>query len=263
MSPSLAAYARGHVGVPGPPLVFLHGLTFDHQMWAPVISALPPRRRALAIDLPGHGASPSLPCHDLEPVVEAVHDTVLEAELEPPVVVGHSLGAAVASLYATRHPVAGVVNVDAPMEVAAAARFMQALEPQLRGTGFGRAWSVFRDSMHVELVAPRLRALLAAGEHVSQELVLSYWRQLLDEEPAELDALAEAMLARICEDGIPYLAIYAATRRTVELEWLQERLPHAEIDCWPIGHHFPQLADPVRFATRLIAFAARETTAPR
>ncbi|MDA0161513.1 alpha/beta fold hydrolase [Solirubrobacter ginsenosidimutans] len=263
MSPPLAAYARGHAGVPGHPFVFLHGLTFDHQMWAPVIAALPPRRRALAIDLPGHGASPALNDHRLESVVAAVHDAVQEAELEPPVLVGHSLGALVATLYAVEHPVAGVVNVDAPLSTEPFARLVQSLAPQLRGEGFERTWAMFRDSMHVERVAPSLRSLLAAGDRVERELVLSYWAELLETSPEDMAALTERLLETVRDAAVPYVAIYAETRPWDELAYVAQRVPQAQIETWPCSHHFPPLADPDRFAALLVAFAASVPDAVR
>ncbi|HEY6887126.1 MAG TPA: alpha/beta fold hydrolase [Solirubrobacter sp.] len=263
MSPSLAAYARGHAGVPGHPFVFLHGLTFDHQMWAPVIAALPPRRRALAIDLPGHGASPALDDHRLESVVAAVHDAVARAELDLPVLVGHSFGALVATLYAVEHPVAGVVNVDAPLATEPFARLVQSLAPQLRGEGFERTWAMFRDSMHIERVAPSLRSLLAAGDRVEPELVRSYWAELLETPPAELEALMEHLLEVIRDAAVPYVAIFAETRRPDELADVAARVPHARIETWPCAHHFPPLADPDRFAALLVAFAASAPEAVR
>jgi pimeloyl-ACP methyl ester carboxylesterase len=42
----------------------------------------------------------------------------------------------------------------------------------------------------------------------------------------------------------------------VERAFLDDRLPHAEIVVWPVGHHFPHLADPPRFATMLTGLAA-------
>ena len=50
--------------------VLLHGLTFDHRMWDPVIGALPAGRRVLALDLPGHGETPMRPEPGLAPVVD-------------------------------------------------------------------------------------------------------------------------------------------------------------------------------------------------
>jgi pimeloyl-ACP methyl ester carboxylesterase len=263
MSSSLAAYARGHAGVPGHPFVFVHGLTFDHQLWAPVIGALPPNRRALAVDLPGHGASPALENHRLETVVAAVHDAVLEAELELPVLVGHSMGALVATLYAVEHPVAGVVNVDAPLSTESFARLVHSLAPQLRGAGFQRTWAMFRDSMHLERVPQGLRSLLAAGDHVERELVLSYWAELLETAPEDMTALTERLLEMVRDAAVPYLAIYAETRPREELTYVAQRLPQARLETWPCAHHFPPLADPDRFAALLVAFAASVPDAVR
>jgi pimeloyl-ACP methyl ester carboxylesterase len=46
-----------------PPLVLLHGLTFDRTMWRPALAhlaALDPGRPVLALDLPGTGHFPHL-----------------------------------------------------------------------------------------------------------------------------------------------------------------------------------------------------------
>src|SRR5690242_6828179 len=92
----LAGDRRGDPSAPGRALVLLHGLTFDRHMWDPVLAALPARHAVLTLDLPGHGASPGLSSHRLEPVVEAIHAAVLDAELESPIIVGHSLAAGLA-----------------------------------------------------------------------------------------------------------------------------------------------------------------------
>jgi pimeloyl-ACP methyl ester carboxylesterase len=67
-----------------PPLVLLHGLTFGRQMWRPALAELEtidPGRRAIAVDLPGHGDSPDAPSYTLESLVERVHAAVEEAGL--------------------------------------------------------------------------------------------------------------------------------------------------------------------------------------
>jgi pimeloyl-ACP methyl ester carboxylesterase len=54
---SLSGRARGHADSERPPLVLLHGLTFDRRMWDPILDALPDAQQAIAFDLPGHGSS--------------------------------------------------------------------------------------------------------------------------------------------------------------------------------------------------------------
>ncbi len=41
----------------GLPMLFLHGMTFDHTMWSPQIELLKSKRRVIALDLRGHGKS--------------------------------------------------------------------------------------------------------------------------------------------------------------------------------------------------------------
>ena len=88
-----------------PPLVLLHGLTFDRSLWRPALAELcriDPGRRVLALDLPGHGESPGWPSYDVESVAQGVHRAVEEAGLQSPVVVGHSIAAVIATVYAAR-----------------------------------------------------------------------------------------------------------------------------------------------------------------
>jgi pimeloyl-ACP methyl ester carboxylesterase len=254
MSPPLAAYLRGSAGATGRPIVFLHGLTFDHRMWAPVVAALPQGSRALSLDLPGHGASAPLPSHDAESVAEAVHETVAATGLEAPVVVGHSLAAGVALAYALRYPAAGVVAVDAAF--AGSARALHALAGPLRNGGFDGVWPRFRQSMHAERLPRGMRALLAAGDDVSPELVLGYWAEVLDSSPQAWAARTDEWLARLRASGVPVLAIYSADRDPDELAWLPARVPAARVETWPAPHHFPHLADPIRFASTVAGLAA-------
>jgi pimeloyl-ACP methyl ester carboxylesterase len=253
----LAGRARGEAGDLGRPLVFLHGLTFDRHMWDPILDALPPGQRAIAFDLPGHGGSRALYEHSLERVADAIQRAVVDAGLERPVLVGHSMGAALASIYATRHPAAGVVNVDAPVNVEPFARFVRSLAPQLLGGGFDETWStIFRSSMHIERVPAARRALLRAGDVVAAELVLGYWSELFAQEPDELAESVEQGLRQLRDEDLPYLALYGKPLEPADEAWLYERLPQAELCVWPIGHHFPQLENPAGFAALVSAFAA-------
>jgi pimeloyl-ACP methyl ester carboxylesterase len=104
-----------------PPLVLLHGLTFDRSLWRPSLAELrriDPGRRVLALDLPGHGASPAWPSYGIESVAHGVHRAAEEARLRSPVVVGHSIAAVIATVYAARYPTRGIINVDQPLQVA-------------------------------------------------------------------------------------------------------------------------------------------------
>ena len=82
-----------------PPLVLLHGLTFDRTTWQPALDALQridPDRRLLSLDLPGHGKSAPRDSYRMAETVERVREAVTEVGFVAPVLVGHSLGAVVA-----------------------------------------------------------------------------------------------------------------------------------------------------------------------
>jgi pimeloyl-ACP methyl ester carboxylesterase/DNA-binding CsgD family transcriptional regulator len=251
----LSGRASGSADASRQPLVFLHGLTFDRHMWDPVLDALPDEQQAIAFDLPGHGGSPALDRHDLARVVDAVHEAVIAAGLERPIIVGHSISAAIAAIYAASYPAAGIVNVDGGVRPDPHLRFLQSIEPQLRAQ-FDTVWStIFRPSMHIEQVPDEQRGLLRAGEHVEQALVLGYWADLLGSSADDLAARVETMMRRIRAARLPYLSISREPLPPEDEAWLRERLPWAELEVWPVGHHFPHLEKPEGFAGLVVAFA--------
>ncbi|HUR85946.1 MAG TPA: alpha/beta hydrolase [Solirubrobacteraceae bacterium] len=81
----------------GEPLVLIHGIGSQWQMWLPVLDRLAAERDVIAIDLPGFGASPVV---EHEPEVGALADAVAalvaQLGLERPHVAGNSLGGGVA-----------------------------------------------------------------------------------------------------------------------------------------------------------------------
>ena len=231
--------------------VFLHGLTFDHHMWDTAVAGLPAGARALAPDLPGHGNAPALDRHHVEDVVEAVHAAVSAAGIDAPILVGHSAGGLLATVYASRHPVAAVVNVDQPF--APPVPFLHGvrrLEAQLRGPAFPQVWAMFQASMHTELVPPAGRELLRAGERASQDVVLSYWDEVFTLGVEEVAGLLDDALAVVRDSGVPFIAMYGDPIGPELRAWVGERLPAAEIVVWPVGHHIPPHPHPQRIAGR-------------
>lgn len=95
----------------GPPILLLHGFTDSADTWRPVLAHLARLgRRAVAVDLPGHGRAAPL----RRPVLETLDDFVddfLEAYAdEPAVLAGNSLGGML-SLRAASRPTPRLVAV--------------------------------------------------------------------------------------------------------------------------------------------------------
>jgi pimeloyl-ACP methyl ester carboxylesterase len=101
----------------GIPVILLHSFGGDSSHWASTLDHLRHHRRALAIDLRGHGKSarPRDMDYSVAAFVRDLEFVVKELKLERFVLVGHSLGASVANAYAAKHPkqVAGLVLVGA------------------------------------------------------------------------------------------------------------------------------------------------------
>jgi pimeloyl-ACP methyl ester carboxylesterase len=98
-----------------PPVLLLHGLASAKRIWDLVAPLLAVRRRVVAVDQRGHGASDTP--DDGYDIAQVVADDVALADvlaLTRPVVVGHSWGGAVALALAATYPerVAGLVLVD-------------------------------------------------------------------------------------------------------------------------------------------------------
>jgi pimeloyl-ACP methyl ester carboxylesterase len=254
----LAATSSGHDDERRP-LVLLHGLTFDRTSWTPVLDALDAvdhGRRVIALDLPGHGASGSSACYDLEVVATAVHAAVDAAGLEHPVVVGHSISAVIASIYAALYPTAGLVTVDATLRVGPFGELVRSLEARLRGPDFTAVWAgVFESSMHAELLSPAARQLVRSTSRATQDLFLGYQRELLELPLAELEGRAHVVLAVLRAAGRPYQLIAGDGVSDDDRQWLLTQLPTAAVEVWPGSGHFPHLAHAHRFAERLAATA--------
>jgi pimeloyl-ACP methyl ester carboxylesterase len=233
----------------GTPVVFLHGLTFGRRTWRPVIDRLDGSVTSIAIDLPAHGDSGGQPA-PLETVTEQIHQLLETLGVERPVVVGHSMAAAVAGLYASAHPARGIVLVDQATEVLPFAQMLHQIAPMLRGPAFGQVWSNIETSLGLDRIPEPARTLVLDTHKVNQDVVLGYWDQVLTTEPAELQAWIDGTAARI---QIPCLAVFGRRATDGERERLG-RLPDAQIEEWPGDGHFVHLVDPRRFAARLCTF---------
>ncbi len=182
----------------GTPAVFLHGLTFDRRTWRPVTGQLDGSVTSIAIDLPAHGDSGGEPA-SLEDVAGQIHGLLETLSIQRPVVVGHSMAAAIAGLYASAHPARGIVLVDQATEVLPFAQMLHQVAPMLRGPAFDQVWPSIENSLGLDRIPEPARTLVLDTHKVTQDVVLGYWDQVLNTEPAELQAWIHDKAARIQE----------------------------------------------------------------
>src|SRR5829696_3249094 len=107
----------------GEPLLLIHGIGSQWQMWEPVIEPLAREHEVVAIDLPGFGDSPPL---DVPPTIEALADAVASLRLDRPHVAGNSLGGAIALELGARGRAPACARCRRPASPPAASRATRA-----------------------------------------------------------------------------------------------------------------------------------------
>jgi pimeloyl-ACP methyl ester carboxylesterase len=105
-------------GAGGVPIVFVHSFGGSSAQWAAQLQHLRPSRRAVALDLRGHGQSdaPEADNYAVASLAEDIGAVVDKLDIGQFVLVGHSMGGTAALEYARLHPdrIAGLVLVGTP-----------------------------------------------------------------------------------------------------------------------------------------------------
>ncbi|TYO91300.1 alpha/beta fold hydrolase [Oceanicella actignis] len=248
----------------GRPVIFLHGWTMRGAVFAGQIARLAGRARCLAPDLPGHGAAPG-PAR-LDAMARAVAALIAERGLERPVLVGWSMGAAVAWRYARLFGcagLAGIVSVDMSPRLInqdgwtlgmigqttrSAAAFARRLASDWEGAAGAIAAGMFaRPPGPRGFDVDAARAQIAACDPAR---MLEAWRDLAAmDERATIGALA-----------LPFAVFHGARSRVYPAEtarWLVRAAPQAERVAFARSGHSPHLEEPDAFAAALGAFLDR------
>lgn len=255
----LAADRQGDPDDPRPPLLLLHGLTFDRSMWRPALAELQtidPTRRVVTLDLPGHGGSTDGATYGPYAARDAVVAAVEAAGLVAPVVVGHSYSAILAVFYAATFRTSGIVSVDQTLQVGPFGAVLRAHADTLRGPHYLQVWNELEAGLHIELLPDDAQQLLRASCTPRQELLLGYWSPILDQDPRALhDELSDAIRA-VRDARLPFTLVAGSEPGPDARAWMERALPGSTTTVWTGSGHFPQLARPEAFA-RLLASTGR------
>ena len=237
------------------PVVFVHGFGGDLQGWMFTQPALAESRRAIALDLPGHGGSvKEVGAGDAETLAAAVADAIGALGIERAHLVGHSMGGAIAATLAR----------DDPERVASLSLIATAgLGPAINGAfidGFVRAQRR-REAQEVFALLVHDPALVSRA---MIEEVLRYKR--LDGVQAALETIAGVSFANGRQSVVIDLAALAMPVQLIwgrddhiipvaQAEALADRLPVHILD--EAGHlpHMEQPGEVNRLLARFIAQA--------
>ncbi len=222
-----------------PPLLFVHGWTCNHTMFAPQIEAFRERHRVVAVDLRGHGQSDKpAQAYTMPAFADDLAWLCRELGIERPVVIGHSMGGVIALTLAARRPEvpSAIVTVDSPIlppksVVDNLAPFLQALH----SPGYREAQRAFISSqLFVPTDDPAIKervidTMTSAPQHV---MASAFENLITPDQPA-----------LVADCRVPWLALFAAHPITDLLE-LRRLCPHVVTGQTVGAGHFQQLEVP-------------------
>ena len=153
----------------GVPLVLLHGFGNDAHIWDDFAPSVAAHYRVLALDHRGHGDSDWDPQrrYDHETLVADVERATAELGIERLVLVGHSLGGRIATLFAGRHPerMAGLVVVDVGPEVDARGKLRIRMDVESSPAPVYASATEYARDLSLAYPAARPEALARMAQH--------------------------------------------------------------------------------------------------
>ncbi len=245
------SYGKGQEAV-----VFIHGWTCDLTFWrgqAPLYE----KRRALLIDLPGHGQSEAPKTdYTMEGFARAIDAVMRDAGVSKGVLVGHSMGGPVVLAYLRLFPAktSGLVLVDAFLQAARSpedeAKAKAQMEPFLAGfekPGYKETMTKMIDGMYSAKTTPPMRAEITS-------------KMTATPQPVVVGAMRGMFAMPGVKAGekydVPVLVIMNANppRQGYE-ERLRAMFPKLRgYEAWEGVGHFLMMEEPVRFNAALEKF---------
>lgn len=252
----------------GNPIVFVHGISGSWQNWLENLPHFGREHRAIALDLPGFGASPmpSWPI-DMPAYGRLLHDFCEKLGLGGDVtLVGNSMGGLVAA-----EAVLSAPGRFDRLVLVSAAGFINTWLPHQRGKATSRAWGTFGRPFGAAarfVVSHRLprwlmfRFAIRYPGRLRKELL---WEQMASGLPAPgfadaLDAVIEYDARdRLEEIEIPTMIVWGfddwVISAAAALSY-HRRIPGSRLEIFEHTGHVPQLERPARFNALLDEFLA-------
>jgi len=236
----------------GPPLVLVHGAGGSAELWPRQLDALADVAQVLAPDLPGHGPLGGRGRPSIAAYAEWLDAFLAAVTEEPVILVGHSMGGAVAQALALLRPerLAGLVLLATGARLRVVARLVELLRHDPR-----EGQSLIQDLSFGAAAAPECAALVARVLREGPTLVTLGDYLACDRFDAR---------ERLGAIRIPTLVVAGAADRLTPpryARFLAEAIPGARLVEIEAAGHFPQLEQPEPVNAAIRAFLAERRAA--
>jgi pimeloyl-ACP methyl ester carboxylesterase len=250
-------------GGQGPTIVLLHGFAANKEVWLKVAPMLTAHFRVVIPDLPGWGESSRIAgaSYNIDNQAERLNDFVQTLHLQRALLVGHSMGGAIAGVYAAEHPndVAELALIDSfglkfkENDFAKAA--LAGTDPFIFDdrAGFERATSLA--FLHVPNIPGRFVDVFVKENVANRTFIQNTFNELRE------NSQALSLQNRLDKLTMPTMGLWCRDDKIIDvsaLDSLRTGLTHApsiNTSIFSGCNHMPQLEKPEQFAQALTSFA--------
>ncbi len=235
--------------------IFLHGWTMRGSVFDPVLAQL----GGVAPDLPGHGDRRGTA--NIQACTDLLRDTLCETG--PTVIVGWSMGAAIAWNYIAQHGIAGITGLitldmsPKPVNTPDWHHGLIGQTPERQAATTREIHDTWPQA--AEKIATTMFATKSAAPGFSRDQAL---KQILSNDPKVMAGYWDELMALDLRDvidkiDVPYLVGYGGQSRVYPAstaEWLAKTAPQSKLQCFAQSGHSPHLEEPETFVRVLQEF---------
>ena len=244
----------------GRPVILLHGWLGSWGLWQETMAYLGAFYRTYALDFWGFGESgKKRETYAVSDFVSLVDQFMEQLGIVNAPLVGHSMGGTVSLSVAIQYPqrVSKVVVVGSPMVGSSLAPLLKLAGNRSIAFMLFNMMSVFRTGMRMYspyiCKDPRFPEMM--DRDLSRTTVESFLRSIASLRRTDLTP----MLPQI---KVPAMGMFGDKDVIVDpMQWqpMQQGIPHAVIERFPMAGHFPMLEEPTAFTQKLKAFLDQDS----
>lgn len=229
-----------------PPVILIHGAAGHHLYWPPQIRRLSDQR-IFAVDLPGHGKSEGVGHHTIDDYTDGIIEFMKELKLNSAILVGHSMGSAIAITAAIKFPkrVTGLGLVGSGARLRVAPALLQAASDH----------STFLDAVHMVNENSYTSHSKARLKELGEQRMAETRPTVLYGDLLTCDAFnATDQLSKV---SAPTLIVCGAEDKMTPLkqsEFLRDNIANAKLEVVPEAGHMVMLEHPEKVAVMLAEF---------